>query len=473
MTYDLYFFKNALPNAKIKTYKKDSNNFFSEKKIKGFCIDSRKIQKEELFIALSGQRVDGHYYIEDVLLNGAIGLIIQKDKINLLNKINEKVLNGKIVIIVDDTLDALKQLAKNWRKGFKFPIIGITGSVGKTTTKQLLASIFKTAKISAFISFKNQNTVIGLSLNILKMRKEHKFAVFEMGISHKGEMEELANILRPDIGVITYICNAHTKGLGNLKEIINEKQKIFKYFKSDNVGIIWGDKSFLDSYYYDFPIITFGLKTKNHIQARMIKNVDSNFTKFNLKIYFKKYPVTIKSNHLGFINNILAASSIATFLKIETKFIIQGIQNYKDFEGRFERRKIKNNKGILINDSYNASPESMKAALKAFSALKNEGKKIAVLGDMLELGEKEVFWHRQIGRILSKNLDLNKIILVGKLAENIAKTMPAILKGRTTKVKDWKAAKELLDEMLLESNNQILLKASRGIGLDNIIKDLT
>ena len=473
MTYTSYFLKTALPSAEFKTYQIGFDDFFFQKEIKGFCIDSRKIENDQIFIALSGQRVDGHNYLNEVLQNGAIGLIIHRDKRELLDNIDPELLKDKLVIMVDDSLHALKQLAKIWRHRFNYPIVGITGSIGKTTTKQILSSIFDAAKIPAYVSFKNQNTVIGLSLNILKMRSEHKFAVFEMGISHKGEMEELADVLRPTIGVITYICNAHTGGLGNINGVAKEKHKIFKFFRSSDVGIIWGDKSFVESVYYDFPVITFGLKTKNNIQARMINTDDNSNTTFYLKLYSKKYPVNIASNHSGFINNILAASSISAFLGIDPKFIVKGIEDYKSFEGRFEEIKIKNDKGMLIHDSYNASPESMKAALVTFAGLKCRGKKIVVLGDMLELGDKEAFWHRQIGRFMSKNLNLDYIILVGKLSGNIAKSSPVILRAKTKRAKDWQQAKDLLDDFLLnESNNLILFKASRGIGLDNIIKDL-
>lgn len=471
MIYTPYFFKTALLDAQFKTYQISFDDFFLTKEIKSFCIDSRKIEKDQIYIALPGERVDGHDYLGDVLQKGASGLIIQKNERNRLNNIDSNLLKEKLVITVEDSLHSLKQLAKIWRHRFKIPVVGITGSVGKTTTKQMLASIFNVAKIPAYVSFKNQNTVIGLSLNILKMRAEHKFAAFEMGISHKGEMEELADILRPTVGVITYICNAHIGGLGSLNDIAIEKQKIFKFFRSGNVGIAWGDSSFVKKNSYDFPIITFGLKTKNNIQARMLKTDNDFNTTFNLKLYSKKYPIKVVSNHSGFINNILAASSVANFLEIDPKFIVQGIERYRSFEGRFEKIKIKDDKGILINDSYNASPESMKAALIAFAGLKCRGKKIAVLGDMLELGDQTALLHRQIGRFLSKSLDLDYIILVGKLSSCIAKTLPVILKSKTKRAKDWQRAKELLDNFLLnENSNLILFKASRGIGLDNIVK---
>ncbi|MFH1461425.1 MAG: UDP-N-acetylmuramoyl-tripeptide--D-alanyl-D-alanine ligase [bacterium] len=476
MIYNQFYLKTALLDAEFKTYNIDLDDLFFKKEITGFCIDSRKITRDQIFIALLGEQVDGHDYLISVLQNGAMGLIIQKDKKELLDKIDAKLLEEKLVIIVDDTLHALKQLAKIWRNRFKYPIVGVTGSVGKTSTKEMLNSIFNAASIFAYVSLENQNTIIGLSLNILKMREEHKFAVFEMGISHTGEMEELVDLLRPTIGVITYISNAHGQGLGNLAQITEEKLKIFSLFKSNNVAIINGDQDVFKEFYFDFPIITFGLKTKNNIQARMIKNYKDFNAKFNLKIHSKKYPLIAPFNHLGLINNVLAATAVAEILEIDHKFIVSGIENYKSFEGRFEKKELKNNNGNLIHDCYNASPESMKVALESFAKIYCAGKKIAVLGDMLELGEKEAFWHKQVGRFLSKNLDLDFILLVGNLSVNICKTMPAILKNKTKKVKDWSQAKVFLDNYLKDFSNKdnlILFKASRGVGLDNIIKDLS
>lgn len=476
MIYNQFYLKTALLDAEFRTYNIDLDDLFFKKEITGFCIDSRKIEQDQIFIALRGDRVDGHDFLNSVLQNGAMGLIIQKDKKDLLGKIDVTLLQEKLIIIVDDTLHALKQLAKIWRNRFKYPVIGITGSVGKTSTKEMLSSIFNVADIPVCVSLKNQNTIIGLGLNILKMREEHKFAIFEMGISHSGEMEELTDLLRPTIGVITYISNAHGQGLGDLAQITKEKLKIFSLFKSNNVGIINGDQDLFKEFYFDFPVITFGLKTKNNIQARMIKNHKDFNTKFNLKIHSKKYPIVAPFNHLGLINNVLAATAVAEFLEIDHKFIIAGIESYKSFEGRFEKRKLKNSNGNLINDSYNASPESMKVALESFAKIYCAGKKIVVLGDMLELGKREVFWHKQVGRFLSKNLDLDFIILVGKLSTHTCKTMPAILKNKTKKVKDWPQAKAFLENYLKDisnNDNLILFKASRGIGLDNIIKDLS
>ncbi len=480
MIYSYSFFKTTLPDAQIKAFGIDLEIFFNTVGIKSFCIDSRNIESGQIFVALKGERVDAHEFIENVLGKNVSGLLVNKEWLEKLDKLDQKLLKNKIVIAVNDSLVSLKLLAIAWRKQFSYPVIGVTGSVGKTSTKEMLFHIFNTGNISAFASFKNQNTAIGLSLNILKMRKEHKFAIFEMGISHTGEMEELADILRPDIGVITYISHAHTDGLGSIEDIAKEKLKIFKFFESKNVGIICGDKDVLTKDFYPhFPLITFGKKTKNNIHARLIKITaaqedifgPNNFlTKFDLKIYSKKYKAVILGNHEGLINNALAATAVCTFLQIDAKIILKALATYKSFEGRYETIELKDKKAFLINDCYNASPESMKAAIKAFSLMHCKGKKIAVIGDMLELGSTEIFWHKLIGRFLIKSLDIDYLILVGKLAHLISKTAPVVIK--TKKVENWKQAKDFLSELLdKNSDSLVLLKASHSIGLENIVKE--
>ncbi|MFC1894640.1 UDP-N-acetylmuramoyl-tripeptide--D-alanyl-D-alanine ligase [Candidatus Dependentiae bacterium] len=474
MHFSQYFLKAALPDSSFEYI--NCSNFFLENKICGCSIDSRTIKKDELFIAIEGENFDGHDFLALALKNGASALVIKKDKKEKVDKIPQKLLLGKLLIFVDDTLQALIELAKKWRQEFDYPVVGITGSIGKTTTKEILSRILIAAKLCAYISFKNQNNIIGLCLNILKMSNKYNFAVFELGINGVGEMEKLVDILRPKNALITSINNAHTKGLGNLIGIAKEKKKIFKFFSQDNIGVVNGDQTLLDLF-YNFPVIRFGKKIKNHVQARRIRFLydekkNKSFLSFILKIYSKQKLVLLKSNHIGFINNSLAASAMATLLGVSFNDIVTGLQDYDGFENRFEYKKLKNNSGIIISDCYNACPESMKAALLAFAQLKNKGKKIAILGNMLELGKREVFWHKQVGRILGKIEDLTDLILVGKLAKHIFKTAPLDIK--ITTCLNWIEAKNHLDDLLKNDSSLdslILAKASRGMKLDNLVKN--
>ena len=462
MNFGEHYLKISLPSAIFEP--KDWCDFFSNNKIAGFSIDSRDVKKDEAFIALQGEKFDGHDFLEQAIKNGASTLIINKNKKNKLDQISKDVLSKKLIILVDDTLKALIELAKNWRQKFSFPVIGITGSLGKTTTKEMLANILSVAKYKAFVSFKNQNTVIGLSLNILKMQKNYKAAIFELGINGVGEMDELVDILQPTTALITSINNAHTHGLKNLQGVAKEKKKIFKHFKQNNIGIINGDQPILSKVFYDYPVVRFGLKTKNQIQARQVRVEQNNEQQklcisYNLKLYSNKKRIFLNGNHIGLVNNSLAASSIANLLDISFEDIVKGLQTYKAFENRFEQKKLKDNLGSIISDCYNASPDSMKAAILAFSQIKNDGKKIAILGDMLELGESTIKFHKEIQELLQK--DKKKyIISVGKFAKYYKSDL------HFPKVEKLIFSKKY-EAFPLEA--VILLKASHSINLEKII----
>ncbi|MCK4651022.1 UDP-N-acetylmuramoyl-tripeptide--D-alanyl-D-alanine ligase [Candidatus Babeliales bacterium] len=483
MSFSRYFLKVALPTAVFKvgnsSHKIDTDNFFENNFISGFCIDSRKIKQGEIFLALEGENVDGHDFVEDAIKNGAIGIIINQEKEWILQKIKKDVLSGKLIIIVKNTLNALIQLAKVWRSRFCYPVVGITGSVGKTTTKEIVSHIFKIVNFTAYVSYKNQNSLIGLCLNILNMRKDHKVAVFEVGISKIGEMEVKADILRPTIALITCIAHSHTYGLGKLLDIANQKNQIFKYFNSCDIGIINGDQPILSNNNYNYPTISFGMKIKNHLRAGKIrieyeKNGNDLHTNFMLKIYNQKISLRLKGNHEGLIYNSLAASSIAYLLGISVNDIIKGLQTFSGVESRFEKKIASCGNGTIINDCYNANPKSMKAAIFAFSRIKCSGVKIAVLGDMLELGEREVFWHRQVGRVLRKVLDLDFLILVGNLAKHIAKTAP--MKINIIFVSDWIDAEKVVRDILKKypkNHSFVLAKSSKAMNLNKMVEQLS
>ena len=475
------FLTLSLPEVGFKFFSnKTLNEFFEHSIVNEVAIDSRSVKPNQMFVALEGEKVDAHNFLQDVLQKGVSVLLINKKKEKILKLIDKKLLQEKLFILVDDTLSALIELAKNWRKQFDFPIVGITGSIGKTTTKGMVESILQFAKIPACVAFKNQNTTIGLSLNILKLSHEHKVGVFELGIDAAGEMDELADILRPDIALITRVSLSHALGLGTLLDIAKEKRKIFKHFKPDNYGMVFGDQPLLENFYRDFPLIRFGLKTKNQIQARRIKIINTdpdNYefkVSFNLKVYKAIKTVRINGNNRGFVYNALAAATIANFLEINIDNIVGGLENFSSVENRFEKKYLKDNKGIIISDCYNANPESMKSAVSAFGQVETKNLKIAVLGDMLELGPREIFWHKNLGRFLHKSGDIDYLILVGSRAKHIAKTSP--LNFKTECVLNWKQAKKHLESILksnTKSKSMVLVKGSRGMSLDNLVREFS
>ncbi len=429
-----------------------------------FAVDSRLIKPNELFVAVSGNHTDGHLYLEDALKNGASGLMISHEKKSYLDQLDSILLKNKLVLVVNNTINALITLASEWRKLFKNPVVGITGSVGKTSTKEVLAAILKENKNSFYATQGSQNTRIGLSINILHLKSDDDFGVFEMGISHRGEMDQLAGIAKPTIAIITNIGHSHMEGLGSLQDIAIEKRAIFNHFTEKNIGVIFGDQEMLSTVSYSHPVVRFGSKTTNQIQARKIQFVN-NSVKFYLKIYKNKYAVTLDKPHMGTVYAALAAATAAHLLLIDNAVILNALQKPVTVSGRFEKRKLKNG-GILINDCYNANPESVKAALLAFEQIDTSGTKILVLGDMLELGVNAPFWHRQIGRFLRKITTLKKIILVGSLVHWVKKNVP--LGVETVMVASWEDAQTYFDT--LDKSSILLVKGSNGVGLLNLVK---
>lgn len=460
MRFDQQFFKTVVPEA----------TFMGVPIPEDFKvgIDSRQISPGELFIALKGSKDDGHNFIKDAVTNGAAGLIIKQDRQDILRGLSQDKLKTLCVILVQDPQEALLKLASAWREQFSYPVIGITGSIGKTSTKEMLANIIRLNGNKFIASYGNQNTAIGIALNILRMRSEHEMAIFEMGVSRRGEMARMAAIVKPTTAIITAIGHSHMEGLGSLADIANEKRDIFKYFKESNIGIIHGDQPILANISYKHPIVKFGCKTTNQVQARKIQS-NNLHTHFMLKLYKERYKIMLDTNHAGRVINALASSAAAYILGIPHDVIVKGIQVPLVISGRFEQTQLKASKGLLINDCYNASPESMKAALLAFEKVESKGQKIAVLGDMLELGVNSPFWHRQLGRFLRKVPSLHHLILVGEMVKWTKTTIPV---GLTFEhVASWQEAAECLKKRL-DREAVILVKGSSGMQLSCLVQEL-
>lgn len=432
-----------------------------------FSIDSRDIKSGDIFVALEGRDHDGHEFVGQALQSGASGAIIAESKKNILNAI--KGLETKVILLVKDPLEAFVKLAACWRSQFSYPVVAITGSVGKTSTKEFLSHIMSLAGKKYLVSHGNQNTKIGLALNMVRMRADHELAIFEVGISRRGEMAELAKLLRPTLPIITNIGHQHMDGLGSLNDIALEKRDVFKYLTEDGIGIINGDQSILAHVSYQHPVIKFGSKTVNQIQARKMR-VSGSQINFVLKIYKKKYSIVLDNPHVGAVFNVLTATAAAHWLGVSDDIIIAAIQKPCVIEGRFEERVINGARGILINDCYNANPESMKAALLAFQQIETKSPKIAILGDMLGLGVNSPFWHRQVGRFLRKVPSLTKVILVGNLVSWVKKTAPVGL--RVEIVPSWQDAQQKI-ELELDKKPAVLVKGSLAIGLGNLVSVLT
>jgi UDP-N-acetylmuramoyl-tripeptide--D-alanyl-D-alanine ligase len=461
MNYSKVFIQNALHDAEITGAELPRNH--------GICkVDSRLIEENDIFIALKGECQDGHSFVKHALEKGAKGLILSREHKQKLQPLL-CLYTDICIVYTDDTYQALIQLAKAWRAQFSYPVLGITGSVGKTSTRHMLCNILKAEGRSYCASYGNYNTVIGLCLSLLKMNEHHDVAVFEMGISKRGEMKLLADIARPTNALITCIAHSHMQGLGSLSDIASEKRDIFSCFEQSNIGIINGDQDVLAQYAYAHPVARFGSKTTNQIQARKVKVRDGK-TSFTLKLYNHRYSLTMNTVFKARVDNALAAASAASMLNVSDDAIIKGIQEDLFVPSRFECKRIKDTDNMIIDDCYNANPESMKAALTAFNDLNASGKKIAVIGDMLELGVNTPFWHRQIGRFLRKTPSINYVILVGEHVAGIISTLPVNVSY--DHVQTWNQAYDVLKEKM-NVPVSVLVKGSHGIQLHNMVKALT
>ena len=456
---DKHFIKTAVPSSMIQGADLPPELHFA--------IDSRQVNPGDIFVALPGLKTNGHAFITDAVKRGAAGLMIEHDKQECLRLLDAEQSRKLSIIIVPATYDALIAFARAWRAQFSYPVVGITGSVGKTTTKEYLATIFRAHNMVCLASHGTQNTALGCALTLLRMRSQHDVAIFEMGVSKQGEMIVMADLVRPTTAVITSIGHSHLEGLGSLYDVATEKRAIFYHFNHDNIGIIHGDQTTLAHVSYKHPSIRFGSKTTNQIQARKIRAEGSSIS-FMLKIYNERYSVTLPTNHTGRVMNVLAATAVAHHLGVPHQTIITAIMQPLIIESRFQQKKLMGN-GILIDDCYNASPESMKAALLAFEQIDMRGRKIAVLGDMLELGVNTPFWHRQLGRLLRKVPSLSHVLFVGQHVQWAQKTIPLNLSYEI--VPTWQDATEKLKQQL-NKDSIVLVKGSHGMGLKYLIQSL-
>lgn len=455
MHFDEHFLKSVVPEVTFL-----STVFPQELNV---SVDSKIVCPGDIFIAL--EESYDKQWLDQMLQKGVSGLIIAHHARNLFDGIDMRRLQHMFVALVPDTLEALKKIATAWRQQFDYPVVGLTGSVGKSSTKTIIANILHLQDVPYLCAHDHQASIADVAVQLCNMREYHKVAIFELSISKRGQMAELAAMVNPTIGLIINIGHAHMEGLGSLQDIALEKKDIFKYFTEKSIGIVNGDQQLLAQAAYVHPVIKFGTKTINQIQARKI-HISSKHISFILKVYKHKYPIILNNTHEGSIFNSLAAAAVAYLLNVPVEKIIQGIQVPIAISGSFERLPLKHAKGILINDCTNANPESMKTSLLAFQQLDTQDQKIAVLGDMLELGVNSPFWHRQLGRFLRKVPSLQHVILVGKMVQWTKRTLPL---GLTVDiVPTWEDAVNKLKERL-DKESAVLVKGSHKLGLSHLV----
>lgn len=430
--------------------KGDGNIFFD-----GISIDSRTIKKGEVFLALKGEKFDGHEFVKDAIEKGAGGLIVDKN-------FNVKIKEGLFYIHVDDTKKALGQIANYWRRKISPKVIAITGSCGKTSTKEmihaLLSKKYKTLKNHA-----NLNNYFGVSLTLLRLRDE-EFAVVETGINHKGEMKELSEVIVPDGVLATNIAPVHLEGLPSLKEIFNEKSILLNSAK--DVVFINSDDKFLGSYSRKgIDIVKFG--NKGDIKYKNVVILDEGLMKLDLIDNSQnKREIIFPYPGLGLAVNIAGAVAVARYFNIDWDSIVDGLKNVSLPKMRMEIVKIGNTSVII--DAYNSNPMAVRNAIETFEKFKFN-KKCLILGDMKELGKWSNYYHALLGKYLVK-FNFHEIYFVGK---EIKKTFDVFIRYGKKKVRYVETVHELKKNIksILEKNDAVLIKGSRSIALEKLFEE--
>ena len=432
-----------------------------EAKVENICIDSRILNEEDLFIAIIGERFDGHSFLEEAVNKGAKAVIVDR---------SIKPYPNLSIIRVKDTTKALQDLAHFNRKRYKdLKIIGITGSVGKTTTKDMLAWVLK-QKYNVLKSAGNYNNHYGLPLSLLSLEGDEDIAVLEMAMSNIGEIKRLAEIAEPEIGVVTNVGQAHLKNLDNVANVAEAKKELVEALPKKGVAVLNYDNKYvreMDSVFNGDKIIYYGLKPGADIYGKNIEHDHQNKNiKFELSYENEKRNILINKPGEHNIYNALAAISIAREFDIDWNLIEESFRSLDFSSLRLDIREKDN--FTIINDSYNANPLSMKAAIDVLK--ENSTKRsIAILGDMLELGPKKEEAHYEVGKYLSsQNIDI--LITVGELAEIIANAAEDNMKKENIfRVQNNDEAYNILKDLIAEEDC-ILVKGSRKMKMEEIVQ---
>lgn len=440
------------------TYKGDKEK--AGREVSSVVIDSRLAGKDSLFVAIKGARVDGHSFIPQVIANGALCAVSEKDLGNV----------DYPYIQVKSCEQALKDIAEHYRRSLDIKVVGVSGSVGKTSTKEMIASVLS-QKYSVLKTEGNFNNEIGLPLTVLKIREEHEIAVLEMGISNFGEMTRLAKIARPDICVITNIGVAHMENLGSRDGILKAKTEMFAYMNPEGTIILNGDDDKLKDYTPDNGIkpVLFGLDPScpfhaEHTTGRGLKGTDAEFVTPLSRFHAH---ISIPGEHM--IYNALAGTAVGYALGMNDEEIARGIKENVSIAGR--NHLIETEHFTIIDDCYNANPASMQASLDVLSFA--DTRTVAILGDMFELGENEKEMHYQTG-VHAAEAGIHVVVCIGELSAETARGAreTAAHKGLCIQVFHYPGKPEFFREAgsILKNHDTILVKASHGMEFPEIVK---
>ena len=432
------------------------------KSVSAVTIDSRKIPPNALFVAIKGRKFDGHAFIKDVLKNGAKAIVINKKNLNKFGNFKSP------IVTVPDTIIALGNIASLWRKKLNTKIIAITGSVGKTSTKEILVQILG-EKFNINKTIGNNNNHIGVPLTILSTNNKHDVLVVELGTNHFGEIQYSAGIVQPDYALITNISDSHLKFFQNRNGVLKEKSALIQETEAHN-GVIFinNDDKLLNKY---------GLKLKNKVTFAFnndadVKGIISGYNSMGqaeIEISFAKKVLRLSLPLYGEQNakNFLAAVAMALKFGLSGKEIKSAAQKLVAADKRLNVKKLRD--FMLIDDTYNANPESMKFSLELLGKISGYGHKTAILGDMFELGKNEIKLHQKLYSLIKGN-HIDSVFTIG----NRIKHLNELMKKSKIEIKHFNsrnALKSFLNKNDL-INSVILVKGSRGMKMEEFVHSI-
>lgn len=443
-------------------------------------VDSRDVRPDSLFVALPGTQTDGHQFVEHALARGAAGAVVERDiplnpspaVIDVRHSYDSALLatlRGPVLLRVDNTLAALQQLAQGWRERFPVRVIGITGSVGKTTTKETVAAVIS-QRYDTLVSEGNLNNEIGLPLTLLRLRPRHERAVLEMGMYARGEIAQLTEIAQPHVGIVTNVGPSHLKRLGSLGAIAAAKTELVEALPPDGTAILNADDARVMAMaeHTTARVFTYGLDTNADLWADEIESMGLDGISFRLHHASETLYVKVPMLGRHSVHTALAAAAAGLIEDLNWQDILEGLQ-----EPRGQLRLVVVpgiNGATVLDDTYNASPDSTLAALNLMDDL--NGRKIAVLGDMLELGDYEKEGHEKVG--VRAAVVLDKLITIGSLGHIISEA--ALQAGMppddVISTMDNDAAIHYL-QTWLQPDDTVLVKGSRALNLEDVVAAIT
>ncbi len=434
-------------------------NIPADTEAEGVVIDSRQVGKNYIFVAIKGERVDGHDFVRDVFEKDALAMIAERE-----------LDTDRPYILVESSLEALKKLAAYYREGLDTKIVGITGSVGKTSTKEFISSVLG-QKYKVLKTEGNFNNEIGVPLTLFKIRDFHEVAVIEMGISDFGEMHRLSYMVRPDICVMTNIGLCHLENLGSRDGILKAKSEIFDFASRDAVAVLNmdDDKLYSVKEVKNRKPVYYGMNRNADVYAESVEANGIYGTKavIFLKKEDKKIEVKIPLPGKHMVYNAMAAATVGEILGLGAEEIRQGIENIQSVGGRLHI--IETEKYTIIDDCYNANPVSVRSSLDVLNNA--EERKVAILGDMFELGADEKKLHYQLGEYF-KEKQIDMAVLAGELSENTYQGIRD--SGAATQVYYYKTLEDLLEylDIMVQEKDVILVKASHSMHFEKIVEKL-